>query len=98
VEEVISPEVLRIARILAASGIPAESACPGRTKPYRVAEAAAILDIHPVTLYREVKIGNCRAERAGRGRGTIRIPVDALAEYKIRLTARAAYLRTEATA
>lgn len=88
-EEVISPEVMRIARILAASGIPADSCTPARTKPYRVSEAAEILDIHPVTLYREVRSGACRAQRAGRGRGTIRIPVDALAEYKLKIQARA---------
>jgi excisionase family DNA binding protein len=92
VDEVISPEVLRIARILAASGIPAETTTPARTRPYRVPEAAKILDIHPVTLYREVSSGNCRAERSGKGRGTIRIPVDALAEYKVRIQRRAATL------
>lgn len=97
-EAAISPEVMRIARILAASGIPAETACPERTKPYRVPEAAELLDIHEVTLYRDIRLGHCKARRHGTGRGTIRIPVDYLAEYKLWLEDRAADLVMEASA
>ena len=42
-------------------------------KPYRVAQVAAMLDVHPVTIYRDIKAGRLRALRTGKGEGAIRI-------------------------
>ena len=52
-----------------------------RTKPYRVAEIAIMLDVHPVTVYRDIKAGRLRALRTGKGEGAIRILPNALMEY-----------------
>jgi excisionase family DNA binding protein len=53
-----------------------------RTQTYRVKAVAAGLDVSPSTIYRAVESGELRAERLGRGKGTIRIPGDALIDYK----------------
>lgn len=55
---------------------------PIRTKPYRAAEVAALMDVDETTIYREIKAGRLRAFRIGTGRGTLRIPVAAFAEYE----------------
>jgi excisionase family DNA binding protein len=53
----------------------------GRTKPYRVAEVAELLDVHPVTIYRDIAEGRLRALRTGKAKGAIRILPDALNAY-----------------
>jgi excisionase family DNA binding protein len=53
----------------------------GRTKPYRVAEVAELLDVHPVTIYRDIEAGRLRALRVGKAKGAIRILPDALDDY-----------------
>lgn len=61
----------------------ADSAGAGtRVKPYRVAEVAALLDVDETTVYREIKAGRLGAYRIGTGRGTLRIPVSAFADYQ----------------
>lgn len=52
-----------------------------RRKPYRVAEVAAALDVHPSTIYRDIEIGKLRALRVGSGRGALRITQAAFEEY-----------------
>lgn len=86
----LTPEVIRLARLIAASGVAAAVSEPARVEPYRVPEAAKIVGVHQATLYREVRAGNCRAFRIGTGKGAIRIPPEALAEYLKRIEARAA--------
>ncbi|MEY9904348.1 excisionase family DNA binding protein [Catenulispora sp. MAP12-49] len=58
-------------------------------KPLHVAEVAELLDVDPTTIYRAIKAGDLKALRIGRGRGTIRIPVEAFAEYQAGLYAAA---------
>ena len=58
-------------------------------KPYRVAQVAAMLDVHPVTVYRDIEAGRLKALRVGSGKGAIRILPDALAEYFAQLEIRA---------
>lgn len=50
-------------------------------KPYRVAQVAAALDVHPSTIYRDIEAGRLRALRVGAGRGALRIPQAAFDEY-----------------
>lgn len=89
-DEAVTPDVLRLARLIAASGFPADGAAGSeRTEPYHVPEAARILGIHKATLYREIQRGHCRAYRIGNGPGAIRIPIPALAEYQCRIEANA---------
>lgn len=61
-----------------------------RVRPYRVREFAAELNISDQTLYRDIEAGLLRARRHGRGRGTLRIPVDAAVAYVAEIEARAA--------
>jgi excisionase family DNA binding protein len=61
----------------------AESAqTEGRTKPYRVAEVAKHFDVDTSTVYRLISAGQLKALRIGSGRGALRVPVRALAEYE----------------
>lgn len=48
----------------------------------RVKALATELDVSKHTIYRAIEAGVLRALRVGRGRGTLRIPVDAAAEYR----------------
>lgn len=50
-------------------------------RPMRVKEAAALLDVHVATIYREIEAGRLYALRVGEGRGTLRIPRRAWNEY-----------------
>ncbi|WP_207620602.1 helix-turn-helix domain-containing protein [Streptosporangium minutum] len=94
-EQIISPAVLEMARALVAAGFAATSVDPiseptqddqERCKPYRVAEVARALDVHQSTVYREIESGRLKALRVGKRRGTLRIPVDAFNDYRIRLS------------
>jgi len=58
-----------------------------RTKPFRVAEVADRFDVDVSTVYREITAGRLKALRIGSGRGALRIPVSALAEYEARAAA-----------
>lgn len=60
-----------------------------RTKPYRVAEVASYFDVDVSTVYREIYAGHLKALRIGSGRGALRIPVSALAEYEAQSAAQA---------
>ena len=53
-----------------------------RTQNYRVNVVAAALDVSVATIYRAIKSGELRAQRIGTGKGTVRIPGDALLDYK----------------
>lgn len=63
-----------------------------RTKPYRVAEVAALLDVHPVTIYRDIDAGRLSALRVGTGKGALRILPTALDAYFALLEVRPAAL------
>lgn len=49
---------------------------------FRVAEVAARFDVDSTTIYRQIKAGRLKALRIGTGRGAVRIPAVALAEYE----------------
>jgi excisionase family DNA binding protein len=80
------PSRVSVAR-RAVEGGAAPAAQPAR--PYRVAEVAALLDVDPTTIYRQIKAGRLRAYRIGTGRGAVRVPASALAEYQASITAAA---------
>jgi excisionase family DNA binding protein len=52
-----------------------------RSKPYRVAELAALFDVDKSTVYRMIYSGLLDCERHGPHRGAIRVPVAAVAKY-----------------
>jgi excisionase family DNA binding protein len=52
-----------------------------RTRPFRVAEIAALLDVHPVTVYRDIEAGRLRALRVGAKKGALRILPSDLDDY-----------------
>ena len=82
-DDAVNPDVLRVARMIVASGIPATSpAVPVRKKPYTVREAASAIGISVATMYREVARGHCTANRICGGRGAIRIPVADFEDYR----------------
>ena len=58
-------------------------------KPYRVAEVAALLDVHPVTVYRDIDAGRLKALRVGSGKGALRVLPEALDAYLALLEVRA---------
>jgi excisionase family DNA binding protein len=58
-------------------------------KPYRVAELAAMLDVHQATIYRDIEAGRLRALRVGSGKGALRILPDAVDAYLALLEVRA---------
>jgi len=58
-------------------------------KPYRVAEVAALLDVHPATVYRDIESGRLKALRVGSGKGALRILPEALDAYLALLEVRA---------
>lgn len=101
-QEAIPPEVLKVAQALVAGGLdlcrsnaqPTEQ----RTRPYRVAEVADLLDVHRATVYRDIDAGRCEAYRIGSGSGAIRIAVEDYQKYKAYLKEKAATRRTEAVA
>lgn len=51
------------------------------TRHYRVSEVAENLGTSVSTIYRAVKSGRLRALRIGTGKGAIRVPGSAVAEY-----------------
>ena len=53
-----------------------------RTQNYRVKVVAAALDVSVATIYRAISAGALRAQRMGTGKGAVRIPGDALLDYK----------------
>lgn len=67
-------------------------------KPYRVAQVAAALDVHPSTIYRDIETGKLRAHRVGTGRGALRIPHWAWQEYLSQLEADARIAAAEGAA
>lgn len=52
------------------------------THLYRVRAVAEALDVSPATIYRAVESGALRAVRLGVGKGTIRIPGQAILDYQ----------------
>lgn len=65
------------------------SVSPEIRKPYRVAEIAAMLDVHQSTIYRDIEAGRLRALRVGAGKGSLRILPAALEPYLALLEVRA---------
>lgn len=53
----------------------------GPLKPLRVAEIAALLDVHQSTIYRDIESGRLRALRVGTGKGALRILPEAFDAY-----------------
>lgn len=62
------------------AGLPS-LAQPAIEKPFRVAQVAAMLDVHIATIYRDIDAGRLKALRVGSGKGALRIMPDALAAY-----------------
>ena len=63
---------------------------PGQIrKPYRVAQVAAMLDVHQATVYRDIEAGRLKALRVGSGKGALRILPAALDAYLALLEVRA---------
>ena len=58
-------------------------------KPFRVAEVAALLDVHQATVYRDIEAGRLKALRVGTGKGALRIMPAALDAYLALLEVRA---------
>jgi excisionase family DNA binding protein len=58
-------------------------------KPFRVAEVAAMLDVHQATVYRDIEAGRLKALRVGSGKGALRILPAALDAYFALLEVRA---------
>jgi excisionase family DNA binding protein len=58
-------------------------------RPLSVAEIATELGVHKTTVYREIKAGRLAAYRIGTGRGAVRVPAAAFAEYRQTITAAA---------
>ena len=50
-------------------------------KPMKVAEVADRYGVSTSTVYREIKAGRLTAFRIGTGRGTVRVPEAALADF-----------------
>ncbi len=50
-------------------------------RPSRVAEVAALLDVHPSTIYRDIAAGRLRALRVGSKKGALRIMPEDLDAY-----------------
>lgn len=55
-----------------------------RTRMYRVKAVADMLDVSVATVYRAVESGQLDAYKLGTGKGTIRIPGEAVAAYLAR--------------
>lgn len=66
-------------------------------KPFRVAEVAAMLDVHQATIYRDIESGRLRALRVGSGKGALRILPEALDAYLALLEVRAVAVPSAAT-
>jgi excisionase family DNA binding protein len=65
------------------------STVPDVRKPYRVADIAAMLDVHQATIYRDIEAGRLKALRVGAGKGALRILPAALDAYLALLEVRA---------
>ena len=61
----------------------------GTRRPYTVKQVAAALGVSGSTVYRDIEAGRLEAFRIGAGKGTLRIPHDALQRYMARVTAEA---------
>jgi excisionase family DNA binding protein len=51
---------------------------------FRVKAVAEMLDVSKATVYRAIESGELRALKVGTGKGALRVPEDAFAEYKAR--------------
>lgn len=58
-------------------------------KPFRVAQVAAMLDVHQATVYRDIEAGRLKALRVGSGKGALRILPEAFEAYLALLEIRA---------
>ncbi|MFD7653978.1 helix-turn-helix transcriptional regulator [Actinosynnema sp. NPDC059797] len=48
---------------------------------FRVKAVADLLDVSPATIYRAIESGALRSLKFGSGKGALRIPEDAIADY-----------------
>ena len=71
------------------TAVPSSTADASIRKPFRVAEVATLLDVHPATVYRDIDAGRLKALRVGSGKGALRILPDALDAYLALLEVRA---------
>lgn len=69
------------------TAMPVSGAASPVKRFFRVAEVAARFDVDETTVYRMVKAGRLGAVRIGRGRGTVRIPVESLTAYEASIAA-----------
>lgn len=51
------------------------------SRMFRVKAVAEMLDVSVATIYRAIESGTLRALKVGTGRGALRIPDDAVADY-----------------
>lgn len=65
----------------------AEAETSASPRYFKVAEVAAYLNLGKRTVYELIAAGTLTAVPMGSGRGTLRVPADALYEYEARLRA-----------
>ena len=82
--------VVELVRHLSATPAP-QPALEGQRslRPYTVKQVAAALGVSGSTVYRDIEAGRLEAYRIGVGKGTLRVPHDALQRYLTRITAEA---------
>ncbi len=71
------------------TAVPSGAAEASIRKPFRVAEVAALLDVHQATIYRDIDAGRLKALRVGSGKGALRIMPEAFDAYLLLLEVRA---------
>ena len=74
---------------LKGTSMPETGAGAPAKRHFRVAEVAARFGVDKTTVYRQIKAGRLTAIRIGTGRGTVRVPAEALAAYEASITAAA---------
>lgn len=88
--EAVAHAVEELVRQLTVATVPPSA--PERQRPHRpytVKQVAAALGVSGSTVYRDIEAGRLEAYRIGVGKGTLRVPHDALQRYMARIKAEA---------